>query len=162
MTVMRDIPSAAALREAIEASPRWRMVVSAMGKSTATAASIIAEEMREYLVDQARASRPAVTADVVHTGSHENSRTAAERHRPRAGTLRLQVMDHIAAKGAHGATSEEAQIAFDETHQTMSATVSGLAKDGWLIDSDRKRPTRKGNPATVYVTHPDFDGTSTP
>lgn len=80
------------------------------------------------------------------------SRAAAARALPRSGSDRRRVYDLIAARGAEGATDDEIEVALGLPHQTASARRNGLRDDGWVADSGRRRPTRTGAEATVWVT----------
>ncbi len=67
-------------------------------------------------------------------------------------TTRQLVEEHVRRALWVGSTCDEAEEALDMTHQTCSARFHDLAKEGRLTDSGRKRVTRSGRPAIVYVT----------
>ena len=71
---------------------------------------------------------------------------------PRVGSTRRAVYDHVASRGILGATDDEVETALGLAHQTASARRNGLVADGWLLDSGRRRPTRSGADAIVWVT----------
>lgn len=81
------------------------------------------------------------------------SLAAAVSMRGSARTYREKVLDFIRGKGAYGATSDEVQVALGLTHQNGSARVSELVnRYQRIVDSGRKRPTRSGRKAVVYVS----------
>lgn len=65
--------------------------------------------------------------------------------------LRRLVLQHIAAQGDEGATCCECEIALRLSHQTCSARVNELKRDGRILDSGKRRPTVSGRKATVWV-----------
>jgi len=65
--------------------------------------------------------------------------------------LRRRVFDYISARGAEGATCDEVEGALDMRHQTASPRVNELAGRGAIVDSGRRRKTRSGRSAAVYV-----------
>jgi len=68
-----------------------------------------------------------------------------------APRLRQMVYDHIASTGDHGCTSQEVETALDMAHETISPRVHELSKCGAIADSGKRRMTRSGRRATVYV-----------
>ena len=68
-----------------------------------------------------------------------------------AGTLRARVFAHVQEQGARGATCDEIEEALDLKHQTASARVRELALRGDLEDSGKRRDTRSGRKAVVWV-----------
>lgn len=80
----------------------------------------------------------------------DTSVAAAKSVRTCTAKLRAKVRDAIAAKGDHGATCDEIEVATGLSHQTASARVHELAKLGGIEDSGRRRPTRSGRKAAVY------------
>jgi len=65
--------------------------------------------------------------------------------------MRRMVLAHIMRHGALGATCDEIEIAERMRHQSASARVRELVLDGMVVDSGRRRHTRSGRPARVYV-----------
>jgi len=65
--------------------------------------------------------------------------------------LRGRVLDYISARGVEGATCDEVEGALDMRHQTASPRVNELAGRGAIVDSGRRRKTRSGRNAVVYV-----------
>ena len=81
----------------------------------------------------------------------ETSRAAAVSMLGIAPGQRKRVKAFILGKGVYGATADEVQVEVGLSHQNGSARVSELAKDNEIHDSGRKRPTRTGRPAVVYI-----------
>ncbi len=64
-----------------------------------------------------------------------------------------RVFRSIASRGEWGATCDETEVALDMLHQTCSARVRDLASTGDIQRTLRKRATRTGRPARVYVAN---------
>ena len=98
--------------------------------------------------------RPLVGAARAQVGTFHppTAQQAASRVLPRSGSDRRRVYDFIVERGEQGATDDELEVALDLPHQTASARRNGLRDDGWLADSGRKRPTRSGADAIVWVS----------
>lgn len=64
--------------------------------------------------------------------------------------LERVVLDAICAATA-GATCDEVEVATGLAHQTASARVNGLMNKGRIADSGKRRPTRSGRNAVVWV-----------
>lgn len=77
------------------------------------------------------------------------SAQAAASIRKLAPTLRELVLAHVKAAG--GATCDEIELVLHFTHQTASARVNELMRMGALVDSGKRRRTRSGRNATVWV-----------
>ena len=72
-----------------------------------------------------------------------------------AATDRKRILEFIRSRDPFpGASSDECQVEFGLTHQTGSARVSELLQMGLIIESGRKRKTRAGRNADVYVIAP--------
>ena len=63
----------------------------------------------------------------------------------------LKVLRLAAQRGEAGLTDDEIEVATGLVHQTASARRRGLELKGCLRATGRKRPTRRGRPAGVYV-----------
>jgi predicted transcriptional regulator len=50
-----------------------------------------------------------------------------------------------------GMTCDEVELLMDGRHQTISARVNELRDKGWIKDSGRKRKTRSGRQAIVWI-----------
>lgn len=81
----------------------------------------------------------------------KTSRTAARIIAPAAPTLRERVLAYIAARGEDGATDEEGEDATGLKPQAYTPRRWELAKMGAVVDSGRRRPTRSGASAAVWV-----------
>lgn len=64
---------------------------------------------------------------------------------------RMIIAEFVRKRGAHGATSEEAETILKMRHQTCSARFTDLKKAGVLIESERRRRTSSGRWAAVCV-----------
>lgn len=79
------------------------------------------------------------------------SREAAESMKGCVGNYEALVLDFIRSRDTYGATADECLVQLGLTHQNGSARVSTLAKKQLIIRSSRKRITRSGRKAFVYV-----------
>ena len=79
------------------------------------------------------------------------SKAAAKSIVKKVPALVSQVFAEVYAQGPHGATCDELEVALGLKHQTCSARVRDLAKAGSIVNSGKKRPTRSGRDAVVYV-----------
>jgi hypothetical protein len=62
-----------------------------------------------------------------------------------------RVLDLIRSRGDRGATDDEIEAALNLRHQTASARRRGLVIGNLVIDSGRRRQTRSGYDATIWV-----------
>ena len=92
----------------------------------------------------------------------ETSRGAADSMIAPAPSVRRRGFDFIASRGDYGATDDEIEIGLELSHQTASARRNLLVKDGAVVNSDAKRPTRSGRPASVWVAVEGYDITTKP
>jgi hypothetical protein len=53
-----------------------------------------------------------------------------------------------------GLTADEVNEATNISPNTINPTIRGLVLDGWLEDSGKRRVTRSGNDAIVWVAIP--------
>jgi hypothetical protein len=86
------------------------------------------------------------------------SREAAENMKESAPTYEARVLDFIRSRDRYGATADECLVQLGLTHQNGSARVSELAKKQLIIRSSRKRLTRSGGKAFVYVARSVWEG----
>lgn len=96
------------------------------------------------------AGLPAADRNVAPIGRRhpDTARAAGERALPRSGSKRRLTVDAIAVRPS---TAEEIGDRFGWPHQSYSATVSTLVRDGWLEpDGTATRPTSTGNDAIVW------------
>lgn len=84
----------------------------------------------------------------------DTSKQAAESVKPCTGTLRARVLGFIADRGEYGMICDELEALSGLMHQTASARVNELMKLGAIRDSGRRRKTRSGRKATVWVALP--------
>lgn len=98
---------------------------------------------------------PAGPAAPFNRGS-DTSREAAEAIEPHVQRLERIVLAAVRATGAKGATCDEVEAETGLSHQTASARVNALKREGRpggavLFATGRKRRTRSGRQAEVYV-----------
>lgn len=67
------------------------------------------------------------------------------------GRLQRRMLNYLRRCGLRGATSDEAEVALAMRHQTASARLRELELFGWAVKTDRRRFTRSGRGAFVYV-----------
>jgi hypothetical protein len=89
-----------------------------------------------------------------HQAHSETSRDAAIAAMSGAATDRMRILEFIKSRGAEGATSDECQAHFGLAHQTGSARVAELLQIGHIIESGRRRKTRRNRDADVLVIAP--------
>lgn len=82
------------------------------------------------------------------------SREAAESQAGGVHALRREVLKCLVARGAHGGTDDEMEMELGMLHQTLSARRRELVLERLVVASDRKRVTRTGRRATVWVVTP--------
>jgi hypothetical protein len=86
-----------------------------------------------------------------HVKRSDTSRAAAESVAFDAKHLRAVVFNHILGSGAVGLTCDQVEEIMDGRHQTISARIRELRNEGRIVDSTRRRPTRSGRQAIVYL-----------
>jgi len=91
------------------------------------------------------------TAPLPPHNNTDTSLAAAESMRGRARTDENRVRSAFQAYGPDGLTADEVQDLLSLSHQNGSARVSTLARRGEIVDSGRRRKTRTGRTARVYV-----------
>jgi len=85
----------------------------------------------------------------------DTSKAAADSHTTEdLGRLESLVLERIRAAGDVGMTDDEIEVATGLPHQTASARRRGLVLRKAIIDSDRRRPTRHGRNAVVWILVP--------
>lgn len=67
------------------------------------------------------------------------------------GELGQRVLDFVQSAGSHGATCDEAMNTLGLTHQSASPRFTDLQDRGLIVRTDRRRMTRSGRPAAIYV-----------
>jgi len=66
-------------------------------------------------------------------------------------TVRSQVLGFVARRYRTGATSDEIEKRLRLPHQTASARLSDLERDGLIYQSHLRRKTRQGGMARAYL-----------
>ncbi len=86
-----------------------------------------------------------------YVSGSDTSREAAESVRVDARTYRGMVLAYLRGRGREGSTTDEAEVALGLRHQTCSPRFRELADAAFIIETARKRKTRSGRNAKVYV-----------
>jgi DNA adenine methylase len=81
----------------------------------------------------------------------DTSRAAAISIAEVAGDLRARVLVEIRERAETGATCDEVEVYLGLKHQTASARIRELVLDNDIVDSARRRLTRSGHKAVVWV-----------
>lgn len=81
----------------------------------------------------------------------DTSEAAAESVRKPSARIRQSVFEVVEAAGLRGVTCDGVEEKLDGRHQTISARVRELVQLGQIRDSGRRRKTRSGRTARVYV-----------
>lgn len=98
--------------------------------------------------------------DTPYAEEAETSLEAARKvERTTKATDEARILTHIQGCGAWGSTCDEVEVAFGISHQTASARINGLVRQGKLVvdvcgenfDQTRTRMTRRNCRAQVYV-----------
>jgi transcription initiation factor IIE alpha subunit len=84
----------------------------------------------------------------------ETSRLASAKIAPTAHTLRQAVLRCLVSAGLDGLTDEEMQDRIPMQPSTQRPRRVELVRSGHVIDSGRKRETRSGRSAVVWVIAP--------
>lgn len=82
----------------------------------------------------------------------DTSHAAAERIEPAADTLRAEVYSWIVRNGLYGSTDEETAEALSMAGNTQRPRRVELMDGGHVVDSGRRRKTRSGRNAVVWIT----------
>lgn len=85
---------------------------------------------------------------VPHNGTDTSIAAARQTH---AATDMARVYHLAVEAGALGVTCDEVEARLAMAHQTASARLWQLRKAGLVVDSGRRRSTRTGRAARVYV-----------
>lgn len=67
------------------------------------------------------------------------------------GNNEARVLAFVQSAGAHGATCDEAIERLSLAHQSASPAFTALEKAGKILRTDRRRETRTGAKAAVYI-----------
>ena len=82
----------------------------------------------------------------------DTSEAAALSVKESAPSIRGKVLVKIVTAGEFGKTCDEIESIMDLRHQTASARIRELVLQGLIKDSGRRRTTRSGRGAAVYVS----------
>ena len=86
-----------------------------------------------------------------HVAESDTSEAAADAIAPIATSLRARVFGRLGEMGEYGCTDDELQVHLDLGSQTQTARRRELVLEGRVVDSCRKRRTRSGRNAIVWV-----------
>lgn len=94
-----------------------------------------------------------MTPDICQSnhGRADTSVTAYDSVRDSLPSARQEVFDAVRDTGMDGATCDEVEHDRGKSHQTCSARFSELKQAGLIVCNGRRRPTRSGCTARVYV-----------
>jgi len=79
------------------------------------------------------------------------SRIAYDAITPSIGELAQRVLDHVRSAGRHGCICDEVMRDLGLTHQTASPRFTELEAKGFIIRTEKRRRTRSGNQAAIYI-----------
>lgn len=85
-------------------------------------------------------------------GGSSTSEAAAESMVEHVADARRRVLEAIASS-PDGLTDDELEVVLDGRHETVSARRSELSKLGRVVKSGKKRKTRRGRSANVWVVN---------
>jgi hypothetical protein len=86
-----------------------------------------------------------------HGGNPESVAAYAGTAATYRGEQLRTVVAFVAGMGERGATCDEAEIELVLAHQACSARITEAKRDGLIAENGRRRPTRTGRLAAVYV-----------
>lgn len=96
------------------------------------------------------------TSPGVRLGDPDTSRAAADMAGEWRSKLKRRVYAILLERGARGATDDEVhELLPDELLGAIAKRRGSLVADGLVNDSRRRRPTRRGCPAVVWVATDD-------
>lgn len=75
---------------------------------------------------------------------------------PNAGTIHRAILDLFEEVGDEGLTDDEIEVRLGLKHQTASAQRRTLELGLWVKKTNRRRDTRSGRAAGVYVRNYDL------
>ena len=88
-------------------------------------------------------------------GRHGGADTSIAAHRSKSDdervAMRARLLEYIRSRGAEGATADEVERRLGLPHQSASARISEMFRDGAIHDSGRRRKTAHGRAARVYL-----------
>ena len=86
-------------------------------------------------------------------GGADTSMSAWESAKQGASNMRQKIRRLIASAGYCGKTCEEVELELGIKHQTASARISELRRDGLIVYGEQRRATSSGSSARVYLTN---------
>ncbi len=89
-----------------------------------------------------------------HGGNAESAKAYADNEQ-KLTALENRVYGWVLMRGERGATADECSEAFDIPVNSISGRFTRLAALGKFERSGKRRPTRRGNGATVWCALPD-------
>lgn len=92
-----------------------------------------------------------LTRNVAVAGKRATSRQAGQDVLATSGAQRARIYRKINA--LNGLTCDEICVSMAMPAQSVSARLNGLALDGWIYDSGRRRKTQWGKDAIVWVCY---------
>lgn len=98
----------------------------------------------EHRVDE---NRPGLR----HRDAPDTERAAARAVAPRSGTQRARVYAAVAAAGAAGMTDWQIADTAGVLRSAVCARRNELVRDGFVMDSSRRRVERTGSKAIVWI-----------
>jgi hypothetical protein len=134
-----------------------RLVLAELGRTAepSRAAIAAADRLRETLAPtlfDAPLSDPAAdTVGAHHAHGGDTERRAAWEVMPASGSQRLRVLEAIDNAGSEGRTDQELEDELDIQRPSAGNRRGELMTGGWVRDSGRRRPTRSGKDAVVWV-----------
>lgn len=91
--------------------------------------------------------------DICRNNHGGNAQSEVANVRTRKSRDRSRIYAYVHAQGWRGATCDEVTHALGMETNTTYPRFSELKRDGDLIDTAQRRPTRRGNcPAAVFIT----------
>jgi hypothetical protein len=87
----------------------------------------------------------------VRHDARPTSKEAALQAEPKSGTRRAQVLAWIIRAGDQGFTDDEIIVRSGLPHQSVGPRRLELEQGGWIEDSTKRRKTRTGAEAIVWV-----------
>jgi hypothetical protein len=114
------------------------------------------DRLRTLTAEVQRALPPLTDPSVPREGPHHSAASDTERAAalavmPRSGTLRLRVLEALAAAGPRGLTDYELERRLGLQRPSGSSRRGDLSAGGWVSDSGLRRPTNTGCAAIVWV-----------
>lgn len=93
----------------------------------------------------------------IRNDATDTSAEAGEAKRATAASDESLVLEEIRKAGDHGLVDDEGEVLLDIIHQTYSARRRALSEKWAVVDSGRRRKTRKNRPGIVWIL-PRFPG----